>query len=104
MATERSYITSLQELAALYIAPASAPLREGSKETVVPQAERVLVFSVIELIIQFHCTVFQPALEEAVAGLTLGERKSTASLDPAALRNAAIEIAKVFVKHAAFMK
>lgn len=104
MATERSYIASLQELAALYIVPASAPLREGSKETVIPQAERVLVFSVVESIIQFHSKVFLPALEEAVANIKLGDRDSAASFDHTALRQAAIGVGEVFVKHAAFMK
>ena len=84
--------------------PASAPLRENSRETVVPQTERVLIFSVAESITQFHSSVLLPELQNAARHLTGGERDSASSFDHALLRQTAVSIAKVFIEHAAFMK
>ncbi|KAK9896826.1 hypothetical protein P389DRAFT_209431 [Cystobasidium minutum MCA 4210] len=106
ISSEKSYLASLQDLVTLYIEPASAPLRtsgDGSRETVVPQSERNLVFSVVESITQFHSTVFLPELEKA-AIFAGGDRDSSSSLDHAVLRQTAVDIAKVFVDHAAFLK
>jgi hypothetical protein len=104
IATEKSYIASLQELVTLYIAPASAPFREGSRETVVPQSERVLIFSVIESITQFHFTVFLPALEQVAMTLDLSEPDAVSELELANMRQTAVDVARVFTEHAAFMK
>lgn len=106
ISSEKSYLASLQDLVALYIEPASAPLRtagDNNRETVVPQAERSLVFSVVESITQFHSTVFLPELEKA-AIFAGGDRDSASSLDHAVLRQTALDIAKVFIDHAAFLK
>lgn len=106
ISSEKSYLASLQDLVALYIEPASAPLRvsgDANRETVIPQAERNLVFSVAESITQFHCTVFLPELEKAAVFVS-GERNSASSLDQAVLRQTAIDVAKVFIDHSAFLK
>lgn len=108
LSSEKSYLTGLQDLVTLYIEPASAPYRSSSsvtavRETVIPQAERKLVFSVAESIEQFHAAVFLPALEHATAQL-LTERKSVTSLDQSTLAQAVNSIAEVFLRHAAYLK
>jgi hypothetical protein len=108
LSSEKSYLTGLQDLVTLYIEPASAPYRSSSsvtavRETVIPQAERKLVFSVAESIEQFHAAVFLPALETATAQL-FTERKSVTSLDQSILAQAVNSIAEVFSRHAAYLK
>lgn len=105
VASEKTYLAGLSELVDLYIAPASQPLRNSSnhiiRETVVPQAERALVFSVVESIAHFHTEVFLPELEAAAAQIVAPVSPAT---DDRAITQAAINVANVFTRHAAYLK
>lgn len=66
--TEQTYCRGLRDLIEIYVKPASAP--SGTKgETVVPAAERKIVFGGIEGILRFHLDSFLPALEAAAKEL-----------------------------------
>lgn len=104
-------MNGLLELVDIYIKPAATPANliggvgSSSKETVVPPAERRVVFGGIDALFSFHQQNFLPALEVAAAPLMA---------PPAAVHDAdhdgqlSLEVAKavgaIFVKHAAFMK
>ncbi|KAG8715666.1 hypothetical protein FRC11_001613 [Ceratobasidium sp. 423] len=98
--TEKSYVKGLQELLDIYVKPSSepAPGLNVSKETTIPAAERKIVFTGVDALLQFHKQSFLPSLVSAVDILSSagpGEDVST---------RAAHAIANVFVSHAAFMK
>ncbi|KAG6897339.1 hypothetical protein C0992_002397 [Termitomyces sp. T32_za158] len=110
VATERTYVKGLQELMDIYIKPACDTVNilsgvGSSKDTVVPAAERKLVFGGIDALFSFHKDSFLPALEVAAAPLT----KSSESLQQAdADGQLSLSVVKavgcMFLKHAAFMK
>jgi hypothetical protein len=98
--TEKSYVKGLQELVDIYVKPASepAPGLHVGKETTIPAAERKIVFTGLDALLQFHKQSFLPSLINAAEILSSagpGEDVST---------RAAHAIANVFVSHAAFMK
>lgn len=118
--TEKSYLKGLQELCDIYIVAGSAPVssNSGRKDTVLPGAERRAVFGNVvssldafrvspanltlddeqEAIRDFHEKIFLPDLLEAV-------QSSPAPSLPAADTSAvACDVARVFVRHAAFLK
>jgi hypothetical protein len=105
VASEKTYLAGLSELVDLYITPASQPLRTSSnhtvRETVVPQAERALVFSVVESIAHFHTEVFLPELEAAAAQVIA---PASPALDDKTVTQAAVNVASVFTRHAAYLK
>lgn len=117
ISSERSYLRGLEELVTLYIQPASAPHRASvgnsvnsssvgggiPSETVIPLSERRTVFSVVETIAQFHTTVFLPELESAAIHIP-EQRASVHTLDGPYVRQAAQDVAKVFIRHAAYLK
>ena len=77
----------------------------SGKETVIPTAERKVVFSGVESLFSFHKESFLPALEEAATPLMVRSRGGE-ELD--ADGQLSIEVAKrvasIFLKHAAFMR
>ena len=105
VASEKTYLAGLSELVDLYITPASQPLRNSSnhtvRETVVPQAERALVFSVVESIAHFHKEVFLPELEAAAAQVI---PPFSPALEDKVVTQAAVNVAGVFTRHAAYLK
>ncbi|KEP53832.1 RhoGEF domain protein [Rhizoctonia solani 123E] len=98
--TEKSYVKGLQELVDIYVRPASepAPGLNVNKETTIPSAERKIVFTGVDALLQFHKQSFLPSLAgaaEILSSAAPGEDVST---------RAAHSVANVFVSHAAFMK
>ncbi|TDL28319.1 hypothetical protein BD410DRAFT_737533 [Rickenella mellea] len=110
--TERTYVKSLQELVDIYIKPASLPVNmigsvsvSSSKETVVPAAERKIVFGGLESLFSFHKESFLPALESAAAPLLRSAKKFTDSeAERRTTSEVAMAVGNAFVNHAAFMK
>jgi hypothetical protein len=97
----------LQELIDIYIKPAAAPVNllggvSSTKETVIPAAERRIVFSGLDSLFSFHKDIFLPALELAADSAMRQrlEEEAEGTLSP----NAARGIARTFVSHAAFMR
>lgn len=108
--TERTYVKSLEELVDLYIKPSAAPVNMlsgvgSNKDTVVPAAERKIVFNGLDALFSFHKESFLPALEIAAAPVM----KPTAALkeadaDGQLSLNVVKAVAGMFIKHAAFMR
>ncbi|CAE6450941.1 unnamed protein product [Rhizoctonia solani] len=98
--TEKSYVKGLQELLDIYVKPASepAPGLNVNKETTIPAAERKIVFTGVDALLQFHKQSFLPSL------ITAAEILSTAGPGEDVSTRAAHSVANVFVSHAAFMK
>lgn len=67
--TERTYVRRLSELVSIYVNPASMPISSSKKETIIPAAERKLVFGNVETIFIMHRDHLLPALEKAVRPL-----------------------------------
>ncbi|THH10544.1 hypothetical protein EW145_g1259 [Phellinidium pouzarii] len=73
--TERTYVKNLQDLVDIYVRPASVSVSSigsvtsSNKDTVVPAAERKVVFGGLEALFIFHKKSFLPALEAAAAPL-----------------------------------
>ncbi|KAL5533671.1 hypothetical protein ACEPAG_131 [Sanghuangporus baumii] len=109
--TERTYVKNLQELVDIYVRPAAAPVNSigsvgsSSKETVVPAAERKIVFGGLEALYTFHKESFFPALE-AAAGPLLSPQGAAADADSDGKLSSevAMAVGRTFVAHAAFMK
>ena len=113
--TEKTYVKGLQELVDIYIKPSSANVNlisgvGSSKETVIPAAERKIVFGGVEALFSFHKESFLPSLEEAAAPLlrrlSPGEELDPDGIDPDG--KLSVEVAKAvagcFLKYAAFMR
>jgi len=87
----------------IYVTPATAPVtgigNVSTKETVVPATERKIVFNGLESLLSFHKESFLPSLEKAYMTL-----ESSDDADGQASTRAAINVAQVFVSHAAFMR
>nr|GAT49748.1 predicted protein [Mycena chlorophos] len=104
--TERTYVKGLQELVDIYIKPGSVTvnaLGSSNKETVVPAAERKIIFGGIESLFSFHKDSFLPALEVAAAPL-MQPNADHADADGQLSLNVAKAIGNMFLRHAAFMK
>jgi RhoGEF domain len=110
--TERTYVRGLQELIDIYIKPAAAltPVNilggvSSTKETVIPAAERRIVFSGVDSLFSFHKDIFLPALELAATPVLHPQTKrSEQEMEGILSSNAARGIARTFVSHAAFMR
>ena len=109
--TERTYVKSLQELVDIYIRPAAFPVTSissvasSSKETVVPAAERKIVFGGLESLFLFHKDIFLPALETAATPLLQSDGLAAdADTDGRLSSEVAMGVGRMFVSHAAFMK
>lgn len=77
----------------------------SSKETVVPAAERKIVFGGLESLFSFHKESFLPALEAAAAPLLKPDGLAAdADSDGKLSSDVAMAVGRMFVSHAAFMK
>ena len=75
----------------------------STKETVIPPAERRIVFSGLDSLFSFHKDIFLPALELA-ADSAMRSQRSEEEAEGTLSANAARGIARTFVSHAAFMR
>jgi len=99
--TERTYVKGLQELVDIYIKPSANPAGVlGNKETVIPFAERKIVFNGLDSLLSFHKESFLPSLEKTLAPLANPSRDTNGELSSAVAR----DVATVFLTHAAFMR
>ena len=71
----------------------------STKETIVPAVERKIVFGGLESLLLLHKESFLPSLEIAYRPLD-----SVDDVDGSISTRVAIQVAQVFVSHAAFMK
>lgn len=77
----------------------------STKETVIPAAERRIVFSGLDSLFSFHKDIFLPALELAAdSALRSLPQRSEGDTEGTLSANAARGIARTFVSHAAFMR
>jgi hypothetical protein len=67
--TEKTYVRGLDELVQIYVRPASLAAGNSKGETVIPMAERKVVFGGVESILIFHRDNFLPAIERAIKPL-----------------------------------
>jgi hypothetical protein len=69
--TERTYVRGLGELVSIYVKPSGMPINSAkpTSETVIPAAERKIVFGGIESIMTIHRDNLLPALERAIRDL-----------------------------------
>ncbi|KAG6887795.1 hypothetical protein C0995_012699 [Termitomyces sp. Mi166 len=110
VATERTYVKGLQELMDIYIKPACDTVNilsgvGSSKDTVVPAAERKLVFGGLDALFSFHKDSFLPALEVAAGPLMKSsESVQQADADGQLSLSVVKAVGCMFLKHAAFMK
>jgi hypothetical protein len=106
--TERTYVKQLQELVDIYIRSASVPVSNitaSSKETVVPAAERKIVFGGLESLFSFHKESFLPALENVAAPLMKPSAElAQVDADGRLSVNVTTNVANMFVSQAAFMR
>lgn len=100
--TERTYVRNLGELVTIYVRPASQPVNQSKSvvETVVPAAERKIVFGGVESILAIHRDNFLPALETVLKQLIENgdDEKGTLSI------NTAYSVGEVFRTYIAYMK
>ncbi|KAG1755090.1 uncharacterized protein EDB91DRAFT_1042494 [Suillus paluster] len=108
--TEKTYVKGLQELVDIYVKPSAAPVNlisgvGSGKETVIPSAERRIVFGGIEALFSFHKESFLPSLEKAAAPL-LQKPPAGEELDPDGQLSVqvATAVAGCFLRYAAFMR
>jgi hypothetical protein len=108
--TERTYVRGLQELIDIYIKPAAAQVNllggvSSTKDTIIPAAERKIVFSGLDSLFSFHKDIFLPALELAANPVLRSQaNQSEQEMEGILSANAARGIARTFVSHAAFMR
>jgi hypothetical protein len=77
----------------------------STKETVIPAAERRIVFSGLDGLFSFHNDIFLPALELAASPVLRPQAKqSEQEMEGILSANAARGISRTFVSHAAFMR
>jgi hypothetical protein len=98
--TERTYVRGLGELVSIYVRPASQPVKPGQAETVVPLAERKIVFGGVESILTIHRDNLLPALEKAVRPLLEGTDDEEGQLSA----QTAHDVGEVFRTYIAYMK
>jgi hypothetical protein len=99
--TERTYVRGLGELVTIYVKPAAAPIGTAKGgETVVPAAERKVVFGGIESILSIHRDNLLPALEKAVKPLLEGADDEEGELST----RTAHAVGEVFRTYIAYMK
>ncbi|WVF68913.1 hypothetical protein IAT40_003686 [Kwoniella sp. CBS 6097] len=99
--TERTYVRGLSELVSIYVRPSCQPVNPNkSNETVIPAAERKIVFGGVESILTIHRDNFLPALEKAVRGLLEGQDDEEGSMSAATAHS----VGEVFRTYIAYMK
>ncbi|KAF7982007.1 hypothetical protein HWV62_30240 [Athelia sp. TMB] len=106
--TERTYVKGLEELVDIYIKPGAASgimLSGSSKDSIVPAAERKIVFNGLDALFSFHKESFLPALEIAAAPvMTSAAILQEVDADGMLSLSAVNAVASMFIKHAAFMR
>ncbi|PFH54653.1 hypothetical protein AMATHDRAFT_134378 [Amanita thiersii Skay4041] len=108
--TERTYVQGLQDLADIYIKPASVTVNilsgvGSSRETIVPSSERKIVFGGLEALFSFHKDSFLPALETAAAPVMRSSSElQEVDADGQLSIKVARDVGNMFLKHAAFMR
>ena len=98
--TEKTYVRGLGELVQIYVRPAAASAKAGANETVIPAAERKIVFGGVESILSIHKENLLPALEKAVKPLLDGADDTDGSLSAATAHS----VGSVFRTYIAYMK
>ncbi|WVQ96428.1 hypothetical protein IAU59_003533 [Kwoniella sp. CBS 9459] len=99
--TERTYVRGLSELVSIYVRPACQAVNPNkSNETIIPAAERKIVFGGVESILTIHRDNFLPALEKAIRVLLEGQDDEEGSLSAAT----AHAVGEVFRTYIAYMK
>lgn len=98
--TERTYVRGLGELVTIYVRPAAQAISPGKPETLVPAAERKVVFGGIESILTIHRDNLLPALERVVKPLL----ESGDSEDGSTSALTAHRVGEVFRTYIAYMK
>jgi hypothetical protein len=103
-------VKGLQELVDIYIKPSGAHVNlisgvGSGKETIIPAAERKIVFGGIEALFSFHKESFLPSLEQSAAPL-LQQSPAGEELDPDGKLSVdvATAVAGCFLRYAAFMR
>ena len=98
--TERTYVRGLGELVSIYVKPAAQPVKPGSSETIIPAAERKIVFGGVESILTIHRDNLLNALENAVKPLLESTDDEEGKLSTAT----AHAVGEVFRTYIAYMK
>lgn len=98
--TEKTYVRGLQELIAIYVQPASQCISSKSNETLIPLAERKVVFGGVESILVIHRDNFLPALERVIEPLLRGSDDSEGTISA----RIAHQVGEVFRTYIAYMK
>ena len=101
--TERTYVRGLGELVTIYVKPSGQPVAASGKQTldtVVPPAERKIVFGGIESILSIHRDNLLPALERAIRDLIEDGDDEEGSKSKATTR----AVGEVFRTYIAYMK
>lgn len=98
--TERTYVRGLGELVTIYVRPASQLTGTSKTETVVPAAERKVVFGGIDSILSIHRDNLLPALEKAIKPLLEGVDDDEGELST----QTAHMVGEVFRTYIAYMK
>lgn len=99
--TEQSYVNGLRDLVDLYIRPSEAAA-PGTKDTVIPAAERRIVYNGITGLLQFHEDSFLPSLRQAAAPILQGGKIVVE--DEEVTLAAALKVADVFRCYNPFMR
>jgi hypothetical protein len=100
--TERTYVRGLGELVSIYVKPAGQPINPGKaqSETMIPLAERKIVFGGIESILTIHRDNLLPSLERAVKDLLENGDDESGNKS----RDTAHTVGEVFRTYIAYMK
>ena len=100
--TERTYVRGLGELVSIYVKPASQLVNpgKGQTETMVPAAERKIVFGGIESILTIHRDNLLPSLERVIRTLLEGADDDEGTLSAKTAHN----VGEVFRTYIAYMK
>lgn len=98
--TEKTYVRGLEELVQIYVRPASLAASSSKGDTVIPMAERKVVFGGVESILIFHRDNLLPALERVIKPLI--DNGDDESGEVSAL--AAHHVGEVFRTYIAYMK
>jgi len=99
--TEETYVKGLRDLVHLYVRPSEAPV-PGTRETVIPAAERKIVFNGLVGLLQFHQDSFLPSLRKAAQPVL--DDWERAQVDDALSLAAALRVAEVFRCYNPFMR
>lgn len=98
--TEKTYVRGLSELVSIYVKPASMAVSSSKNETIIPVAERKVVFGGVESVLVIHRDNFLPALEKVVRPLLDNGDDPEGALSA----RTAHQVGEVFRTYIAYMK